>query len=63
MATYLKRQELADLLRVSPDTISAWVKQGLPCIRFSNRTARFNLDEVRQWVKGNEGRDERGGTQ
>lgn len=56
MSKQLNAYELAKRLKVSHTTIYRWVKIGLPCEkRKSGLTtiSRFNLDDVRKWIKEN----------
>jgi len=40
-------RELAERLRVSPDTIRHWVRIGrIPVVRYSGRVHRFDLEAV-----------------
>lgn len=49
----LTRKELADQCKVSPQTIVAWEKYGMPVIR-NNQIVRYDLDDVRNWLKSEE---------
>jgi excisionase family DNA binding protein len=43
----VEAEDLAELLRVSPDTILEWARSGrIPCRRFGPRVVRFDLTEV-----------------
>jgi excisionase family DNA binding protein len=43
----LTAAELADRLRVKPETVLAWHRSGrIPSIRLSHKVLRFNLAEV-----------------
>jgi len=47
MREFLTAAELAERLRVQPETIRGWVRQGrIPVIRFSPRALRFDFDAV-----------------
>lgn len=46
----LTRKELAEQLKVSPQTIMNWEKNGLPTIR-QNQIVRYDLNDVREWLK------------
>lgn len=42
--------EIADYLRISEKTLYKWSSQGrIPCIKFSNRCVRFDIEKVRDW--------------
>lgn len=43
--------ELAKHLNVSRKTIFNYMKNGMPCIRLSVRTLRFDYDDVVDWLK------------
>ena len=51
MATILTREGLAKELKVHPKTVDNMRKDGLPEIKV-NRTVRFDLDDVLEWMKG-----------
>lgn len=43
----VEAEDLAELLRVSTDTVLEWARAGrIPCRRFGPRVIRFDLDEV-----------------
>lgn len=43
----LTGRELAERLRVSPDTINLWARKGrIPVVRYSKRIQRFDYDAV-----------------
>jgi len=47
MREFLTAVELARRLRVQPETIRAWVRQGrIPAVRLSPRALRFDFDAV-----------------
>lgn len=44
---FVEAEDLAELLRVSPDTVLEWARSGrIPCRRFGPRVIRFDLAEV-----------------
>jgi len=47
---YLTTQELATILKVSKSTILKKRKYGLPSIQLSERTIRYDLEKVKQWL-------------
>ena len=50
-AAELNRQDLASALRVSDSTIARWLRAGLPHTPVGVRGKRFNLAEVRAWLR------------
>lgn len=52
---YLRREELAQQLRVSPRTIDRWqtLRCGPPRVTIG-RTILYNLESVRHWLRSNE---------
>ncbi len=55
----MKAEEIADFLQVELKTIYKWSSQGrIPCIKFSKKCVRFELDKVRRWYEtmGQKGR-------
>jgi excisionase family DNA binding protein len=45
-------REIADYLRVNPMTVYKWTSQvRIPCIKFSGRCVRFELEKVKRWFK------------
>jgi len=45
-------EDLARQFQVSPSTILLWVEsRGLPCIRLSQRTIRFDPLAVQDWLQ------------
>lgn len=44
--------EVADYLHVEVKTIYKWSSQGrIPCIKFSKKCVRFELEKVRRWYE------------
>lgn len=50
----ISRKELAEYLSVSKRTIDRAIENGMPCYRLSTGTIRFELEEVKQWMKEQE---------
>lgn len=53
---FLTVQEVADLLRVSPATVRAWIAkgEGPPAMRFGKQI-RYRPERVMEWVEEQEG--------
>jgi len=50
--TILKVKEVAELLGVKEKTLYQWAEMGqIPCLKL-NGCLRFDLDDIRGWVKG-----------
>ena len=47
---YLKTSEVADIYRVTVETIREWRDRGMPHWRMSERVFRYDADEVKAWV-------------
>lgn len=44
--------EIADYLHVEVKTIYKWSSQGrIPCVKFSKKCVRFELEKVRKWYE------------
>lgn len=52
---YLTRQQLADLMGVSVDTIDRLRKQGMPSVRWGRRTVRFRASTAIAWANAQAG--------
>lgn len=50
----LKITELAEVLRVHVRTLRDWLKKGMPHYKVGN-TLRFDLEEVKEWMKNQNG--------
>lgn len=49
MDEWLKADEIAQRLKVKPETVRAWARRRLiPAIRINCKTVRFDFDEVRR---------------
>ena len=47
MSELLTADELADRLKVRPDTVRSWSRQGrIPAIRITHKVVRFDFDAV-----------------
>ncbi len=54
----LNKDELAERLRVYPETVMKWEKEGLiPSIRISARVIRFDFEEVIDALKSRRDQD------
>lgn len=60
-SSLLTGRELAERLRVSPDTIRHWARIGrIPVVRYSPRVRRFDLEAVLTALGSAEGGERRG---
>jgi phage terminase Nu1 subunit (DNA packaging protein) len=50
----LTRQQLCAELTVSESTVRRWEQAGLPCVPIGRRGKRYDLDEVKRWLRGRE---------
>lgn len=55
---YITHKETAEAMKVTPATLSAWIKEGCPCVYFGKVTSsrrgsrpRFKIEEVEAWLK------------
>ncbi len=48
---YVTREDLAQVLGVSVDTVDRMRKQGMPSVVFSKRTRRFPLAQAEAWAR------------
>jgi excisionase family DNA binding protein len=44
-------EEIAEILKVSTQTIWRWRVKGMPYIKINSRTFRYNLDDIMEWLK------------
>ena len=44
-------KELAKKLGVHEQTIRAYVRQGMPCLKLNKSNFRFDYDKVIEWIK------------
>lgn len=51
MKKIITNNELCEHYQISKPTASEYRKQGMPYINLSERTIRYNIDEVEQWLK------------
>jgi len=54
----LNQQGLAEKLGMSTATIVKYRDKGMPYIKLSEKMLRFDLEEVLNWMKANDVRDE-----
>lgn len=54
----LNQREIAEALRVSKNTVTAWTREGLPCIYIGKITEprrgarpRYDLEKVKAWLE------------
>ena len=50
-AQRLSTDDLASILKTSPDTIRDWAKEGCPHVRVGRGAHRWVLSEVEAWLK------------
>ena len=46
-------KELSDYLKVHENTIYSYIKKGVPFYKIGKRDYRFELEEVKKWLKEN----------
>jgi len=46
----LNRKEVAEYLKVHPNTVDRMVKKGMPALKFGG-VVRFDLDAVMKWLE------------
>ncbi|UAL49737.1 helix-turn-helix domain-containing protein (plasmid) [Sutcliffiella horikoshii] len=51
----LTATELKQELKVSDTTLWRWRKEGLPFNQYGYKTIRYNLEDVKAWLKENKG--------
>ena len=63
MSELLTVHEMAQRLRLKPDTIRLWTRQGfIPAIRITGKVIRYDADEVERTVRQvSQGRAAKGG--
>lgn len=44
------REEIANILKLKPDTVAAWERRGMPVIREA-KVVLYSLDDVLDWMK------------
>ena len=50
----LTTNELAELMKVTTQSIYNWRKQGMPFYKIG-KSVRFDLEEIREWLKTKKG--------
>ena len=48
---YGDKKAVAAMLGMSERTVSNFLTQGCPCLRIGKRRTRFDMEEVRAWLK------------
>jgi len=48
---YYTNKQLCEKYQISKPTASEYRKQGMPHIKLSERTIRYDIQEVEQWLK------------
>ncbi len=58
MAKFITHKETANIIGITQATLTAWVKNGCPCIYVGKVTTsrrgarpRYQIEEVEQWIK------------
>lgn len=54
MQEALNRQQLCVRLQVSESTVRRWERDGLPYTMVGSRAKRYDLAEIKVWLKGRE---------
>ncbi|MNK85845.1 Helix-turn-helix domain protein [compost metagenome] len=44
-------KEVCSYFNISPRTLKRWKKDGLPQIKLTYNTARFDIDAVKEWAE------------
>lgn len=58
----LTRKEAAELLRVTPETITRWaMERQVPFLKFGPKTYRYEYEALMEWAKANAEQIKRGG--
>lgn len=52
MNNLMTQKELCDWLKISKTTAERWRKEGMPYCKLSERSLRFNVDDVNKWISG-----------
>jgi len=47
----LTKKEIAEYLNVSVPTIDRYMRNGMPHVKLSTGTVRFELDKVKDWIE------------
>lgn len=47
----LTKKEIAELFKVSQQTVDRWIKKGMPVIKIPGSNQRFDKEEVIAWMK------------
>lgn len=47
----INTKELSEYLKIHENTIYKLVRNGMPCYRIGPTELRFELDEVKQWLR------------
>lgn len=45
------RKEMCEYFKVTRQTLYNWQKSGMPCERLGKLLLRYNIEEVREWLK------------
>lgn len=46
----LNKKQMAEYLKVHPNTVDRMVKNGMPAFKFGG-VVRYDLDDVKKWIK------------
>ena len=46
----LNKKQMAEYLKVHPNTVDRMVKHGMPAFKFGG-LVRYDLDDVKKWIK------------
>ena len=51
----LTKKELSEILKVTIPTIDRYMKAGMPYLKLSNGSVRFEIEEVKKWAYAKKG--------
>lgn len=55
----LNKKQMAEYLKVHPNTVDRMVKHGMPAFKFGG-LVRYDLDDVKKWIKEQSEKEKKG---